>query len=1361
MRGVSLQLLLVLASQVSGTSFLNHEELLAGVEDGNWFERNIPLLDIPNQQMQDVYYYRWQTYKEHLVYTGAQYGYMSSEFLQPVSYGAPYGGIVAAAGHHINEGRWVRDIKYGQDVVNYWLAGPGQLPKPMTDNVNKDTSDWAHEYSFWAASSVWGQYLVTGDRDFVVGHLDNLVKQYRGWDSHYDTDLGLYWQVPVWDATEYTAASYESKDPYHGGAGFRPTMNSYQYGDARAISSIAALEGNTSLAEEYKKRAERLQDALQRHLWDNETSFYKHRARDDNPSGSLLTTRESMGYIPWIFGVPNLDSHMAAFAQLGDAEGFASRFGPTTTERRSRWFMHEAQDCCRWDGPAWPYSTSQTLTSVENVLNDYPSQNYITVSDYFRLLQQYASMQFKDGKPYVAEAHDPDTDGWMYDGHNHSEDYNHSTFVDNIIAGLIGLRARPDDSLVVNPLAPSSWDYFCLENVAYHGHSITVLWDSTGSHYGRGKGLRVYVNDELAGSRDTLGSVRVDVGPVSRPAIIRPLPSVNIAANGQRFPQLTQAFASYTFDVDDASRAIDGIVWRTGIPQNSRWTSYNSPNSQDHVGVDLRRNQVVSDVRLFFYDDGNGVRIPSSYDLQYWTGSSRSWKTVPGQQRSEMPTTSNAETKITFPVITTSQLRVVAPNPGPGRGWGLSEFEVWSPANVTFQIRNDNSGKLMSAAANSANVQQHEDKGSRDQLWQLVPGPGGWWKVKNLNSGLVLAVQNASTANSAQLQQQHEEDGGDEHLWRVESQGRGLFFLRNKNSRKLAGVDGMSSADSANVVQYEDNGTRDHLWSLLPAVPEEPSINTADVLCPLVPTVNRLSISDAVYRPQRYLEMLIDVSAVLRRAAQHGFLVALSLHLVAAGPCDIYESHKTPCIAAHSTTRALYDNYSGGLYQVRRGSDLKTTDIAPISAGQVADAAAQDSFCAHTTCLITVIYDQSGRGNHLTQAPPGGAGKGPEANGFDTLSSAVGAPVKLNGKKAYGVFISPTAGYRNNAAVGTASEEQPQGIYAVFDGTHYSTYCCFDYGNAERNNMDTGRGKMEALYFGIGGYKGAGNGPWVQADIEDGIYAGQSSDRNNQNPSMSSRFVTAILKGEAGRFALRGGNSTSGSLSTFYSGKRPAGYETMRKEGAIVLGIGGDNSNRGQGTFYEGAMLSGYPSDEAEAKVQDNIVNAAKYAATSLVSGPGFTVNSHVSLRATTACCTTRYIAHSGSSIKTQVVSSSSSPELKRQSSWIVRTGLGFNGCYSFESVDSPGKFIRLSKDYRLVLEANDGTKLFHEYATFCPEAGLDGKGSSLRSWNHPARYWRHYNNDLYAASNGSPFYFDAHWLFNQDVTFEASNGFA
>jgi non-reducing end alpha-L-arabinofuranosidase len=286
----------------------------------------------------------------------------------------------------------------------------------------------------------------------------------------------------------------------------------------------------------------------------------------------------------------------------------------------------------------------------------------------------------------------------------------------------------------------------------------------------------------------------------------------------------------------------------------------------------------------------------------------------------------------------------------------------------------------------------------------------------------------------------------------------------------------------------------------------------------------------------------------------------MSVVAVSAGPCDIYASGGTACVAAHSTTRALYSSFSGALYQVTRGSDNDTTTISPLSAGGVAKAAAQDTFCANTTCLISIIYDQSGNGNHLTRAPPGGF-DGPSVGGYDDLASAIGAPVTLNGQKAYGVFISPGTGYRIDDTTGVATGDAAEGMYAVLDGTHYNDACCFDYGNAETSNTDTGDGHMEAIYFGtcaIWG-TGAGSGPWVMADLENGLFSGESAGQNTDDPTITYRFLTAVVQGESNEWEIKGGSAASGSLSTYYNGSRPSGYNPMHKEGSILLGIGGDN----------------------------------------------------------------------------------------------------------------------------------------------------------------------------------------------------------
>ncbi|HEX6522801.1 MAG TPA: arabinofuranosidase catalytic domain-containing protein [Streptosporangiaceae bacterium] len=306
-------------------------------------------------------------------------------------------------------------------------------------------------------------------------------------------------------------------------------------------------------------------------------------------------------------------------------------------------------------------------------------------------------------------------------------------------------------------------------------------------------------------------------------------------------------------------------------------------------------------------------------------------------------------------------------------------------------------------------------------------------------------------------------------------------------------------------------------------------------------------------------------------------------------PCDIYAAAGTPCVAAHSTTRALFASYSGPLYQVRRSSDNTTTNISPLSPGGVANAAAQDSFCAGTSCVITEIFDQSGRGNNLTDAPGGGAAGGP-----DNLANATAAPTVLNGQKAYGVFVAPGTGYRDDSTSGIATGDSPEGEYAIFDGTHFNGGCCFDYGNAETNNNDNGAGHMEAIYFGnitVWGF-GTGSGPWIMADMENGLFSGSNVHLNSGDPTINFRYTTAMVEGEPNQWAIMGGNAQSGGLSTFWNGVRPAGYNPMHKEGAIILGIGGDNSKGSAGTFYEGVMTSGYPSAATENAVQAELVSA-------------------------------------------------------------------------------------------------------------------------------------------------------------------------
>jgi len=358
----------------------------------------------------------------------------------------------------------------------------------------------------------------------------------------------------------------------------------------------------------------------------------------------------------------------------------------------------------------------------------------------------------------------------------------------------------------------------------------------------------------------------------------------------------------------------------------------------------------------------------------------------------------------------------------------------------------------------------------------------------------------------------------------------------------------------------------------------------------------------------------VSKSNSLRGVTISGFFLLVPLSVYAAqGPCDIYQTAGNPCVAAHSTVRALFGAYKGKLYQVRR-ADNTTKDILAVSAGGPADGLSQDTFCT-STCVVTKVYDQSGKGNDLEYQ-----GSGSTPGGQDNPSTATKESFMLGGHKVYSLWIDGTAttsapGSTTNkpnsywvdgSKKGVPTGSAPEGVYMVTSGTHYNGGCCFDYGNSETDRKADGAGAMDAIYFGsscwfntTASYKcNTGSGPWIQADLEYGLFASNSSTSwNSQDVSFTNKYVTAMLKnGGTNTFALKGGNAQSGSLTTLWDGKSP--YSVMKKQGAIVLGSGGDccntNQNQSAGTFYEGAIVAGssIPSNATDDAVQANIVAA-------------------------------------------------------------------------------------------------------------------------------------------------------------------------
>jgi hypothetical protein len=448
-------------------------------------------------------------------------------------------------------------------------------------------------------------------------------------------------------------------------------------------------------------------------------------------------------------------------------------------------------------------------------------------------------------------------------------------------------------------------------------------------------------------------------------------------------------------------------------------------------------------------------------------------------------------------------------------------------------------GVVGASTANNAPVEIEACTGSSFQSWTATQDATGYATLTNTGSGKCLDVTGNSKVAGTVLQQ-YNCSGNDNQKWRVTDTGGRKLAIQSKSSGLVVDVQGGGAAAGTPVVQTVWLAAQSQLWS-------------------------------ASAPPGR-------------------------------GPCDIYQASSTPCVAAHSTVRALYGAYSGRLYQVRRASDNTTRDTVTLVAGGFADTAAQDAFCANTTCTIPMIYDQSPQHNDLPVSP-----KVPFLQNGGKAANATDGKITVGGHAVYGIFVTgnanfqtvrtiQTVAYRNNATKGIATGDQAESMYMVLDGKRFSSPCCFDYGNAETTGNDDGNGTMEAIYWGSDTLwaRGGGNGPWIAADLENGMYKGDSTNTPSNTSITGLSWVTAMLKGPSGNhFTLKAGNAQSGALAIKWDGGRPTpNYSPKKLEGAIILGTGGDGSSGGTGTFYEGAMTMGNPPDATDDAVQANIVAA-------------------------------------------------------------------------------------------------------------------------------------------------------------------------
>ena len=402
-----------------------------------------------DRELNITYNYRCELYQRHVKETPA--GYVITEFLPDVPWAGIYNTISCAASHHFREGRWMHDVTPLREYAEFWCT---------TGNPRL--------YSFPISNSILALTNVTGDRTIAKRLYPELARIYREWDDH-KTPGGMYSQIDGYDGGEFSIS----------GSGLRPPLNSYMTADARALCEIAEAVGDAESAARFREEADTLTRRINEDLWNPALGMYGVIS----DSGERRYVRELLDYIPWMYGIPPAGRD-ECFRYLLDETCFLAPYGLRTADASHPDYRKPFHHECLWNGPVWPFATAQTLTAVIEYLHTTENPT-ITSADFTRLLLQYAyTHRDEDGTPFLDENMDPDTGIWLArsilrewgrDDCERGRHYNHSTFIDLVITGICGIRPADGDELTVHPLG-TSLESFVLEDVRYHGHTLTVAW---------------------------------------------------------------------------------------------------------------------------------------------------------------------------------------------------------------------------------------------------------------------------------------------------------------------------------------------------------------------------------------------------------------------------------------------------------------------------------------------------------------------------------------------------------------------------------------------------------------------------------------------------------------------------------------------------------------------------------------------------------------------------------------------------------------------------------------------------------------------------------------------------------------------
>lgn len=686
-----------------------------------WAE-NLPYIDVPKKAVQKATDYRWWLERFNSLDANIP-GY---DYQYPVTIEGVLGynnAIILTQPMHLQDTKWLRSpyLAYGQLLS----AGNSSQSSAFLDNPG-NRNNWNNHYGQYLAEAGYEAFNVIGggaevaeNFAYYFGH--DATGQLEHYGNHIEgRDLIAY-------RNNYMTGNDADTISMHApgtGTWKAHGENAYVWAAADAAAKLYEQLGNTEQAKYYRDLADKIKADVLELMWCEECQKFEtyavrptgtqHNANQPN----LVKYTESNNYNYFAVGlVPDDAASVTKYKEALKAFSNGKEFPIFPFYTANQVHNQEVSGSNNFSN----INFTVQLRLYESALRTYDKEQTYITDDMLAMMAEWMAWNvYPDAGdvryPNNNEFHN--IDGRTYENYYRSWIYHNilGNYTYLFIEDMAGIQPRSDEKIELSPI-DFSYDHFMVNNVRYHGHDLTVVWDKPDdgkTWYNEcPEGYSLYIDGTLAFTLKDLAHVVYDSATKE---ISFPDGAVEIVTNngGAAIPTAmntaiteekvlnmleksgmhgmtnlaegAEVTATFTPDKaraaswaekhradgsDSTSKAVNetapdpqAVVDGTTVDMPF-WGNYGSVNERDSLTLKLSSKQTVDMATLYFYNDRqtNGYSEPSKFAVEYWDG--EAWQAVRQQTRTPSAPRANYNA-VYFAPVETDQFRFTFTNKDKG-----------------------------------------------------------------------------------------------------------------------------------------------------------------------------------------------------------------------------------------------------------------------------------------------------------------------------------------------------------------------------------------------------------------------------------------------------------------------------------------------------------------------------------------------------------------------------------------------------------------------------------------------------------------------------------------------------------------------